>query len=136
MVDSERPGAMPDYALLKSTHVACVALSYLGFFVRGVWMIRGSPLLGRRWVRIAPHVVDTLLLASALGLAVLLRQNPLIQPWLAAKIVALVLYIALGIIALGRGRTGAVRVTAWIAAQLVFLYIVTVALTRSPAPWN
>src|SRR5688572_27507284 len=103
---------LPDYVLLKATHVTCVALSYLGFFVRGVWMIRGSPLLERRFVRIAPHVVDSLLLATAIGLAVLLHQNPLAQPWLAAKIVALVLYIALGTIALRRGRERATRVAA------------------------
>jgi uncharacterized membrane protein SirB2 len=127
---------LPDYAILKATHVACVALSYLGFFIRGVWMMRGSPLLERRWVRIAPHVVDTLLLASAVGLAVLLRLNPLVQPWLAAKIVALVIYIALGTIALRRGRTRATRVAAWIAAQVVFMYIVAVALSRSPTPWH
>ena len=132
---------MPDYVLLKTTHVACVVLSYLGFLVRGVWMIRGSALLERRWVRIAPHVVDTVLLASAVGLAVLLRQNPLVQSWLAAKIMGLVLYIGLGTLALRvpsalrRGRTRAVRIAAWIAAQMTFLYIVTVALTRSPTPW-
>ena len=125
-----------DYVFLKATHVACVALSYAGFLVRGVWMMRGSPLLARRWVAIAPHVVDTLLLASAIGLAYLLRLNPLAQPWLAAKIVALVLYIVLGTIALKRGRTRAIRIGAWIAAQLVFLYIVAVALTRSPTPWG
>lgn len=125
---------LPDYVLLKSTHVACVALSYAGFVVRGVWMMQGSPLLARRWVRIAPHVVDTLLLVSAIGLAVLLRLNPMAQPWLAAKIVALVLYIVLGTIALKRGPTRAIRIGAWIAAQLVFLYIVAVALTRSALP--
>lgn len=127
---------LPDYVLLKTTHVTCVTLSYVGFLLRGIWMIRGSALLERRWVRIAPHVVDTLLLASAIGLAALLRLNPLAQPWLAAKIVALVLYIALGTVALRRGRTRASRIGAWLAAQGVFLYIVAVAFTRSPAPWQ
>ena len=127
---------MPEYILLKGAHVACVALSYLGFLLRGIWMIRGSPLLERRLVRIVPHVVDTLLLTSAVGLAVVLRVNPLVQPWLAAKIVALVVYIVLGTIALRRGRTRGARIAAWLAAQAVFLYIVMVALTRSPAPWS
>ena len=123
---------LPDYAFLKATHVACVALSYLGFVVRGVWMMRGSAWLQKRWVRIAPHVVDTLLLASAVGLAVLLRLNPAAHPWLAAKIIALVIYIVLGTIALRRGRTRATRIGAWVGAQAVFFYIVAVALTRSP----
>ena len=124
-----------DYFLLKNAHVACVALSYVGFVIRGAWMMRGSPLLQRRWVRIAPHVVDTVLLATAVGLAMLLRLNPLAQPWLAAKIVALVFYIVLGTIALKRGPTRATRIGAWIAAQLVFFYIVAVAISRSPLPW-
>jgi uncharacterized membrane protein SirB2 len=125
-----------DYVVLKATHVTCVALSYLGFFARGIWMIRGSALLEQRWVRIAPHVVDTILLASAVGLAFMLRLSPLVQPWLAAKIAGLVLYVILGTIALRRGRPRALRIGAWIAAQATFLYIVAVALTRSPAPWN
>jgi uncharacterized membrane protein SirB2 len=125
-----------DYAFLKSTHVTCVVLSYLGFFVRGVWMLRASPLLQNRWVRIVPHLVDTLLLASAIALAFLLRQNPLVQPWLAAKVLALVAYVVLGMIALRRGRSRKTRVAAWIAAQAVFFYIVAVALTRHPLPFS
>jgi uncharacterized membrane protein SirB2 len=125
---------MPDYVLLKTTHVACVVLSYLGFFVRGVWMLRGSRLLQSRWTRVVPHVVDTLLLASAISLAMLLRQYPLAQPWLTAKVAGLALYIVLGVYALRRGRTRNARIAAWIAAQAVFLYIVAVALTRNPIP--
>lgn len=121
-----------DYFLLKHTHVTCVALSWLGFFVRGIWMMRGSPLLNARATRILPHVVDTILLASAIALAVLLRLNPLEQPWLAAKITGLIVYIVLGLFALRRGRTRAARIGFWIAAQGVFFYIVAVALTKNP----
>lgn len=120
-----------DYLLIKQTHVACAALSYAGFFVRGIWMLRGSALLERRWVRVAPHVVDTLLLASAIALAVTLGQYPLAEPWLTAKVVALVFYIGLGMVALRRGPTRRIRAAAWILAQAVFIYIVAVALTRN-----
>lgn len=68
--------------MLKQIHVACVALSYTGFFVRGVWMIRDSALLRWRWARILPHANDTLLLAAAIALAVIVAvaytRNPLI----------------------------------------------------------
>lgn len=123
---------MTTYVALKQLHIACVVLSYAGFVVRGVWMMRDSPLLAARWVRIAPHVNDTLLLATAIALAVMSGQYPLQQGWLTAKVIALVLYIALGMVALRPGRTRARRVAAWIAAQLVFLYIVAVAVTRNP----
>src|SRR5688572_30261956 len=123
---------MPDYASLKTTHVACVAASYLFFLVRGVWMIRASPLLARRWVRVAPHVVDTLLLASAIALAVLLKQYPLVHPWLTAKVTGLLIYIALGMVALRYGATPRARICAWLAAQAVFAYVVAVAVTKNP----
>ena len=120
------------YTVLKQLHIACVVLSYAGFFVRGVWMMRGSPLLAARWVRIAPHVNDTVLLASAIALAAMSGQYPLERGWLTAKVIALALYVVLGTVALRPGRTRSVRIAAWIAAQCVFLYIVAVAVTRSP----
>jgi uncharacterized membrane protein SirB2 len=120
------------YLTLKYLHVSCVILSYALFVVRGVWMMRGSPLLAQRWVRIVPHVVDTVLLASAIALAILIRQYPFAAPWLTAKVIGLVIYIGLGVIALKRGRTRRVRLIAWIGAQLVFLYIVAVAIYKNP----
>jgi uncharacterized membrane protein SirB2 len=124
-----------DYFLLKLTHVTCAVLSYAGFFVRGVWMMRGSALLERRWVKIVPHVNDTVLLASAIALAAMSRQYPFVQGWLTAKVLALVLYIGLGMLALKPGRARPQRIAAWVAAQMVFIYIVWVGLTRSPLPW-
>lgn len=123
-----------EYNALKQLHVICVALSYAGFFVRGIWMMRDSPLLARGWVRVLPHVNDTVLLASAIAMAVMIRQYPFTHAWLTAKLLALVVYIALGTVALTYGPTRAARVTAWIAAQGVFGYIVLVALTRQALP--
>jgi len=124
-----------DYLLLKLTHVICVVLSYAGFVLRGIWMIRDSRMLERRWVRVLPHVVDTVLLASAIALAVVLKQYPLAEPWLTAKVAGLALYIVLGMVALRAGRPKPLRITVWVAAQMVFIYIVLVGLTRSPMPW-
>lgn len=119
-----------DYLALKHFHMACAALSGSLFVLRGIWMLRESAMLQRRWVRIAPHVVDTLLLASALILVTWSRQYPLVQNWLTAKIIALIAYIALGTIALKRGRNKTVRVCAFIAALAIFAYIGSVAMTK------
>jgi uncharacterized membrane protein SirB2 len=124
-----------NYPLLKMVHVACVCASYMLFLLRGIWMVRGSALLQRRWVRIVPHLVDTVLLGSAIALAVAIGQYPLADDWLSAKVAGLFLYIVLGSIALKRGRTRRVRVASWIAAQAVFFYIVAVAITRRPLPF-
>ncbi|MFN7087741.1 MAG: SirB2 family protein [Burkholderiales bacterium] len=125
---------MTAYLWIKTVHVTCVVLSYALFFTRGVWMMRESALLRRRWVKIVPHVIDTILLLSAIGLALLIRQYPFVNAWLTAKVVGLVFYIGLGMIALKYGETRRARIAAWIAAQAVFFYIIAVALARSPFP--
>jgi len=125
-----------DYPTLKALHVGCVVLSYALFVLRGLWMLRLPQMLQQRWLRIVPHAVDTVLLGSAIGMAVTIRQYPFFAGWLTAKLMALLLYIVLGSIALKRGRTLKQRAAAWLAAQAVFLYIVAVALTRNPLPWT
>lgn len=121
-----------DYLLLKYVHVSCVILSGCGFLLRGVWMLADSPRLTQRWVRIFPHVVDTALLASAIMLAIISSQYPLAQSWLTAKVIGLIAYILCGAIALKRGRTKRVRAVFFVVALLIFAYIVSVALNRSP----
>lgn len=125
-----------DYLAVKHLHMGCAALSGSLFLVRGVWMLRASPMLQQRWVRIAPHIIDTALLASALVLVFWSGQYPFAQPWLGAKVCALVLYIVLGTVALKRGRTPRVRALAFGAALLTFLYIVAVAVTRHVIPFS
>lgn len=120
------------YLLLKHLHVTCVALSGFGFGLRGIWMLRESPWLQRRWVRIAPHVIDSLLLASALSLAVISHQYPFAQGWLTAKLLGLLAYIGLGTMALKRGKTKGQRAVFFGLALLAFAYIVGVALSRNP----
>jgi uncharacterized membrane protein SirB2 len=120
------------HALVKHLHVGCAALSLGGFAARGGLMLAGSPLLEARFVRVAPHVVDTLLLASAAWLAWFTGQYPFVHGWLTAKVLALLAYILLGTVALKRGRTKPIRAAAFAAALLAAAYIVSVALTRDP----
>jgi len=95
-------------------------------------MLSESALLQKKWVKVAPHIIDTLLLGSAIALAITLQISPFEQTWLLAKIIGLLLYIALGTVALKRGKTRQIRMTALILALLTFGYIVKVALTKSP----
>ena len=120
-----------DYSAVKSVHVSAAALSIAAFVTRGAWTLHSSQPLPQKWMRIAPHVVDTVLLVSALWLAWQQAAGSA-HGWLAAKIAALVVYIALGTIALKRGRTRGIRIAAFVAAVTTFAYIVTVALTKSP----
>ena len=100
------------YVLIKQLHLTTIALTLALFILRGAWMMAGSPRLQARWVRIVPHINDTLLLASGIGLAVLMQQYPLVHGWLTAKFLALILYIVLGTIALKRGKSRGRRITA------------------------
>lgn len=120
------------YLVLKNVHVACVVTTIVLFLVRGAWMIQGTLRDKGRWVRILPHVIDTILLASAIAMVILLGQYPWIAGWLAAKVTGLVVYILLGTVALKRGRTLPVRSTAFAGALATFGYVVSVALTRDP----
>ncbi|HET7764227.1 MAG TPA: SirB2 family protein [Burkholderiales bacterium] len=122
---------MTTYIAIKHVHAVAVAVSFGLFFLRGVWMMLDSARLDGRWVRVVPHVNDTVLLAAGIWLAFELRLSPAATPWLGAKLIALPVYIGLGALALRPGRPKRVRVAAWMAALVVFGYIAAVAVTRS-----
>lgn len=124
------------FMLLKTIHVSCAITSYILFFLRGIWKMNDSPIMQQRWTKKIPHMVDSLLLATALGLAVTIQQYPFVDAWLTAKVAGLLLYIGLGLIALRFGKTRTARLYAWLAAQVVFFYIVSVAATHNPVPFT
>lgn len=123
------------FLLLKSIHIACATSIYILFFLRGIWSMNGAPVMQSRWVKRVPHVVDTLLLISAIALAFAIHQYPFKDAWLTAKVIGLLLYVSLGFIALRNGINKHIRILAWLAAQAVIAYIVLVAISRNPVPW-
>lgn len=124
---------MLHYLAVKHLHVTLVALSLLLFLARGIlrWKADAAPL--PRWMRVAPHIVDTFLLGAGIYLAVTAGFNPAHQPWLAAKLTALLFYIGLGLVAFKSSRL-AVRRGAFILALLCAAYMVAVAVHKSPWP--
>lgn len=123
------------YGVAFWVHVICVYLSLAGFVLRGVWMLTDSPLRALRPVKILPHVVDTLLLLSAVVLALLLQQYPFTHGWLTAKLFALIAYIGFGLFALRFGSSRGIRAGAFVAALLSFGYLLLVAYSRQPWPF-
>lgn len=122
-----------DYFTLKLVHQTAVALSFCGFVARGAGSLAGAAWVRSRAARSLPHLVDSVLLLSALTLAFTLRIDPVNSPWLLAKLTALMVYIGLGIVALRPSFPLRTRTIAWVAALLTFGYMVSVALTKSPA---
>jgi uncharacterized membrane protein SirB2 len=121
------------YLPLRTVHVWCAALTIALFVWRGMLMIRDSELLGATWLRILPHAIDTVLLASALALTTIVHQYPLADAWLTVKLVLLVAYVLLGSIALRYGRTKGIRIVALVGALLAVAAIVVIARARDPS---
>ena len=119
------------FEYLKLVHVSCAFVSIGGFALRGYWRISENPLRERRVTRILPHVVDTLLLGSAIGMLVMWQLSPLALPWVTAKIVALLVYIGLGMVVMRFARSKRGQVIAYVMALLTACYIVSVACTKS-----
>ncbi|MDP1652303.1 MAG: SirB2 family protein [Rhodocyclaceae bacterium] len=120
------------YLTIKHLHVTCVILSITGFCLRGWLLMQKSALAGRRWFRILPHVNDSILLAAAITLTVLIGRYPFVDAWLTAKVFGLIAYIVLGALALKPGRDPKFRVTAGLIAVAIFGWIVSVALSKQP----
>ncbi len=127
------------YLLIKHLHMTTAVLSLTLFVMRAWWSVREAPILQRRWVRIVPHVNDTLLLLLGITLMVTLSMWPHQHPWLAAKLLALLGYILLGTRAIKHGRSIKARGVAAVAAILTFAYIFGTALSKDPlwfATWQ
>ena len=122
-----------DYLWVKYLHVTCVVISISLFVLCGSLQLQSKP--WRQWwlLRVAPHVIDTVLLGSALWLVWRSGQYPFVDGWLTAKVLALLAYILLGMRALGKNTPASQRPVYFAAALLSVAYIVGVALTRSPS---
>lgn len=120
------------YLALRHVHIACAVLTIALFVLRGGLMIAGSRWLQTPVLRYLPHVIDTVLLSTALMLLGIVHQYPFVHGWLTVKVVLLVVYIVLGSIAIKRGRTRRVRIAAFLAALATVGFIYTVARAHHP----
>lgn len=124
---------MTFYEFVKYIHVTAIILSISGFVARVYLKLNNFSGQHKYWFRKLPHNVDTLLLASALTMVYIMGINPLTTYWLAEKIIGLLLYIMLGMVALRWGKTRNIKIAAAVIAVMVFSYIVYVAHYKTPA---
>ena len=80
------------YLALKHLHMSFAALSGALFFIRGILMLRRADGVSPRKSLLdrGSHIIDTILLASALTMVVWSAQYPFVLPWLTAKVIAVV----------------------------------------------
>ena len=123
---------MAYFTFVKHVHISCVVITFLLFVFRGFLLAFAPKVLNRRFFRIAPHSIDTILLISAIALAIETQQSPFTHHWLTAKVLALLLYISLGYMALKKAPNKQVRFACFFGAIMTFIYITGVAITRSP----
>jgi uncharacterized membrane protein SirB2 len=123
------------YLIIKNIHMAFATLTIIGFLLRGYWRISGSSFYKSRAMKVLPHTVDALFLATGVWLIVMLNLNPMQHPWLLAKFVALFAYVGLGMIAFRFGRSPEIRLIAFVGAVASFAFVVGAAMAKSPLSW-
>lgn len=120
------------YQGIRLLHIGAVLASGTLFFLRGALLFSGQQWVMAKPVRLLAAAIDTVLLGAAVTLTIIIHQYPLVNGWLTVKVVLLLVYIALGLVAFWKGRTRAVRMSAWGAALLVFGFIYSVARAHDP----
>jgi uncharacterized membrane protein SirB2 len=120
---------MSSYLILKHIHMTAVVLSGLFLLVRGGWLLQGSVQLHAKWVKISPHIIDTVLLFSAIAMLVVAQQFP---AWVHVKMTLLLVYIGLGLMAFKKAKTAGQKAGFLVSALLVYMFIISVAVAKSP----
>jgi uncharacterized membrane protein SirB2 len=120
------------YLALRHAHIGLALLSVGIFVLRGGLMLAQSPAAQAPWLKYPSYLVDSLLLTAALMLTTVIHQYPFTTDWLTTKVALLAVYVALGSIALKRGRTRTARAAAFTAAILTVAFLFSVARAHHP----
>ncbi|UTF60483.1 SirB2 family protein [Gilvimarinus sp. DA14] len=107
------------YMALKHTHLLLVVLSIGLFFVRFLAREAGAGFIRAKFFKIAPHIIDTCLLASGIGLILVVGYPLWPINWLTVKLLLVVAYILSGVVAI----KASAKSTRWVAAALAIVWI-------------
>lgn len=118
--------------MIKTLHITTALISISLFIGRGIWLYTLHKNLTARWIKILPHINDTVLLITGITMAIQLHQYPLVDGWLTVKIICLLGYIGLGFSAMKWHRGTIAGLWSWLIAILVFIYMLSVALQHHP----
>ncbi|MFI8318183.1 invasion regulator SirB2 [uncultured Kosakonia sp.] len=124
------------FNILITLHLTSVALTISLFILRYWWRWSNNPRFQARWVRVLPHIVDSVLLLSGVGLIALTGYLPFTVKgaWLTEKLFGVIIYIVLGFIALGRHRPRGQQAgfIAFMLGLVVLYIIIKLAATKVP----
>jgi uncharacterized membrane protein SirB2 len=116
------------YEALTHIHLTTIVLSVLLFVTRFGITITGYTTA--KWLNIAPHIINLLLIVSGLVLAVTLGFKPSEQPWLLSKLILLVMYIVLAVLSMKQSFTKPVRWGLAVVALLCVYAMANAAITK------
>ena len=115
------------FILAKHIHVWCVVLSYALFITRILWKSSNSSRLKNPFVKIAPHAIDSLLLATGVTMAIILDLELFSVNWFSLKMVLLISYIGVGTIAM---KSQKFRKPLTAVATILFFNMIYLAINR------
>ena len=120
------------YPQIKLLHIACVIASGTLFALRGA-LVLGHLSLGQHVaLRGLSYAIDSTLLTAAFMLMTMLHLYPLAQSWLTVKVLLVVVYVALGYLALHGTLAPRARAACFVTALAVYLFIASVAYRHDP----
>lgn len=122
------------YLSLLILHKTTVLLSIVGFFARGIGHLFNQGWVSKKPAKILPHVIDTLLLVSAISL-VAMSAFSFTDSWIVAKIIGLIGYILFGLMAFRFAKTRVQKALYWLIALVIVFYIVAVAVHKVVWPF-
>jgi len=116
--------------MFKHLHLTLAVISISFFTLRFAWLLINSDQLNRKWVKITPHIIDTLLLVIGAIMVVQLAINPFEQVWLAEKLLALAAYVFTGVYTLKFAKNRMMQIFGYLGAMAWVIVIVRIALTK------
>lgn len=119
------------YLPIKHTHLLLMAISVGFFIVRAISSITAAQWITAKWAKISPHVIDTLLVSTGIGLAIITSQYPFLTAWLTVKIGFLIAYIGFGV-AVMKAPSAGKKLLFFALAMLSVVFLISVALSRNP----
>ncbi|MCG7495733.1 SirB2 family protein [Vibrio sp. Of7-15] len=122
------------YAAVKHIHLLSIVLSISLFVFRYILVMRASPMLEKPLLKKMPHMVDTVLLATGIGLVLITGFTPFTPAglWLTEKLTCVMVYIALGFVTLHYGKNKVFKTFAFLGALGWLMVAAKLAVTKVP----
>lgn len=119
-----------DYLLLKNSHAGLAIVSVFLFLVRAGLVINYGVRPSFAF-RLLVHAIDTALLILGGILAYMLMLNPFAVTWFGLKLLAIALYIILGIVVM-KNKDRRVKEMALVLSLVIVVYIFILAINKNP----